>query len=340
MQFDRGYLSPYFVTEPEKMVCTLEDCHILIHDKKISNMKDLISILESVAQSGQPLLLIAEDVEGEALATLVLNKLRGTLHCCAVKAPGFGDRRKEMVEDISVLTGGRVISEETGYKIENVVIGDLGFAKRVTIDKENTTIVGGRGDKKELELRIKQIRKQIENATSDYDREKLQERLAKLVGGVAVIKVGAATETEMKERKARVEDALAATRSAVEEGVVPGGGVALIRAIPAIAKMDIPADEMIGAATVAKALEEPARMIADNAGMEGPVVVEKIKAKKGAWGYNAAKNDYEDLSAAGIIDPAKVTRCALQNAASVAALVLTTEAVVTEKPEKEEEERS
>jgi chaperonin GroEL len=254
MQFDRGYLSPYFVTEPEKMTCTLEDCVILIHDKKISGMKDMIGMLESVAQSGRPLLLIAEDVEGEALATLVLNKLRGTLHCCAVKAPGFGDRRKEMLEDISVLTGGHVISEETGYKLENVTLEDLGSARRVTIDKENTTIVGGQGEKKALEMRIKQIRKQIENATSDYDREKLQERLAKLVGGVAVIKVGAATETEMKERKARVEDALAATRSAVEEGVVPGGGVALIRAIPAVGKMALPADQMIGAATVVKAL--------------------------------------------------------------------------------------
>jgi chaperonin GroEL len=338
MQFDRGYLSPYFVTEPEKMTCTLEDCVILIHDKKISGMKDMIGMLESVAQSGRPLLLIAEDVEGEALATLVLNKLRGTLHCCAVKAPGFGDRRKEMLEDISVLTGGHVISEETGYKLENVTLEDLGSARRVTIDKENTTIVGGQGEKKALEMRIKQIRKQIENATSDYDREKLQERLAKLVGGVAVIKVGAATETEMKERKARVEDALAATRSAVEEGVVPGGGVALIRAIPAVGKMALPADQMIGAATVVKALEDPARMIADNAGAEGWVVVEKIKAKRGGWGYNAATGVYEDLALAGILDPAKVVRCALQNAASVAALVLTTEAVVTEKPEKEDDE--
>ena len=340
MQFDRGYLSPYFITEAEKMECVLEDCRILIHDKKISGLKDMIGFLEIVAQSGSPLLLIAEDVEGEALATLVLNKLRGTLHCCAVKAPGFGDRRKEMLEDIAVLTGGRVISEETGYKLENVVLSDLGSAARVKVDKDNTTIVGGKGDKKDLGLRIKQIRKQIENATSDYDREKLQERLAKLVGGVAVIKVGAATETEMKEKKARVEDALAATRSAVEEGIVPGGGVALLRAIPAIAKMKLPSDEMIGAQTVAKALEEPARMIAENAGAEGWVVVEKLKMMKGARGFNAARNEYEDLEAAGIMDPAKVARCALQNAASVAALFLTTEAVVTEKPERPEAEES
>ncbi len=337
MLFDRGYLSPYFITDPQKMECVLEDCFILIHDKKISVMKDLIPVLEAIAQTGSPLLIIAEDVDGEALATLVVNKLRGTLHCCAVKAPGFGDRRAAMLEDISVLTGGRLMSEDLGFKLENTVLGDLGRARRVKVDKENTTLVGGRGDKKELELRIKQLRKQIEGATSDYDREKLQERLAKLVGGVAVIRVGAATETEMKERKARVEDALAATRSAVEEGVVPGGGVALLRTIPLVEKMSIPADERVGASVVAKALAEPARLIADNAGLEGSVVVEKIKAKKGAWGLNAAKNIYEDLSAAGIIDPAKVARCALQNAASVAALILTTEAVVTEKPEEEEE---
>jgi chaperonin GroEL len=338
MQFDRGYLSPYFITEPEKLQCVLEDCLILIHDKKIGGMKDLIGILENVAQSGQPLLVIAEDVEGEALATLVLNKLRGTLHGCAVKAPGFGDRRKEMLEDISILTGGKLISEDLGYKLENIVLGDLGRAKRVVIDKDNTTIVGGGGDKKELGLRIKQIRKQIENATSDYDREKLQERLAKLVGGVAVIKVGAPTETEMKERKARVEDALAATRSAVEEGVVPGGGVALLRALPALAKIVLPADQKVGVQTVAKALEEPARMIAENAGAEGSVVVQKVKTGKGPWGYNAAKGIYEDLAAAGIIDPAKVTRCALQNAASVAVLVITTHAVITDKPEKEDDQ--
>jgi chaperonin GroEL len=337
MQFDRGYLSPYFVTDQEKMECVLEDCQILIHDKKIGGMKDILQILETTAQTGNPLLIIAEDVEGEALATLVVNKLRGTLHCCAVKAPGFGDRRKEMLEDISVLTGGRLISEEMGFKLENTVIGDLGTARLVKVDKENTTLIGGRGDKKELALRIKQIRKQIEAATSDYDREKLQERLAKLVGGVAVIKVGAATETEMKERKARVEDALAATRAAVEEGVVPGGGVALIRAIPAVEKMVLPADEAVGAALVARSLSEPARLIANNAGVEGSVVVEKIKTKKGAWGFNAAKNEYEDLVLAGVIDPAKVTRSALQNAASVAALLLTTEAVITEKPEPEEE---
>jgi chaperonin GroEL len=338
MQFDRGYLSPYFMTDPEKMVCELEDCYILIHDKKISGMKDLVGVLENVVQAGNPLLIIAEDVEGEALATLVLNKLRGTLHCCAVKAPGFGDRRTAMLEDVSVLTGGRVISEDVGFKLENAVLSDLGRARRVKIDKENTTIVGGRGEKKELELRIKQIRKQIEAATSDYDKENLQERLAKLVGGVAVIKVGAATETEMKERKARVENALTATRSAVEEGVVPGGGVALLRAIPAIEKMAIPADERVGASIVVRALEEPARLIADNAGAEGSVVVEKIKAKKGAWGFNAAKNEYMDLAAAGIVDPAKVARCALQNAASVAVLFLITEAVVTEKPENEDEQ--
>jgi chaperonin GroEL len=338
MQFDRGYLSPYFITEPEKMECVLEDCLIVIHDKKIGGMKDLISILEGVAQSGSPLLLIAEDIEGEALATLVLNKMRGTLHCCGVKAPGFGDRRKETLEDISVLTGGKLISEEMGYKLENTVLGDLGRAKRVVVDKESTTIVGGAGGKKELEQRIKQIRKQVENATSDYDREKLQERLAKLVGGVAVIRVGAPTETEMKERKARVEDALAATRAAVDEGVVPGGGVALIRAIPAVAKMVLPADEKIGAEIVVKALVEPARLIAENAGAEGFVIVEKIKAKKGGWGYNAARGTFEDLAAAGIVDPAKVTRSALQNAASVAALILTTHAVVTDKPPKEEEE--
>jgi len=340
MQFDRGYLSPYFVTDPAKMECVLEDCLILIHDKKVGGMKDMIGILESVAQTGSPLLLIAEDVEGEALATLVLNKLRGTLHCCAVKAPGFGDRRKETLEDIGVLTGGRLISEDAGYRLENVVLGDLGKAKRVVVDKENTTIIGGAGQTKELQLRIKQIRKQVENATSDYDREKLQERLAKLVGGVAVIRVGAPTETEMKERKARVDDALAATRSAVEEGVVPGGGVALIRAIPVVEKLVLPADEKVGASTLAKALVEPARLIAENAGAEGYVVVEKIKARKGGWGYNAARGTFEDLGAAGIVDPAKVTRSALQNAASVAVLILTTHAVIADKPEKEEEEQN
>jgi chaperonin GroEL len=337
MQFDRGYISPYFVTDPGKMECVLENCLILIHDKKVGAMKDLVHILEKIAQTGTPLLIVAEDVEGEALATLVLNKLKGTLQCCAVKAPGFGDRRKAMLEDIAILTGGRVISEEAGFKLENVVVGDLGSARRITIDKDNTTLVGGKGKKQDLESRIAQLRKQIEKSTSDYDREKLQERLAKLVGGVAVIKIGAATETEMKERKGRVEDALAATRSAVEEGVVPGGGVALLRSIAAIEKMSVPADEMTGARVIARALEEPARMIATNAGAEGSVGVEEIKAKKGAFGFNAATNQYEDLVAAGILDPAKVTRSALQNAASVASLMLITEAIVTEKPEEEEE---
>jgi chaperonin GroEL len=336
MQFDRGYLSPYFVTDPGKMECVLDDCNILIHDKKISVMKDLVQILEKSAQTGRPLLILAEDVDGEALATLVVNKIKGTLACCAVKAPGFGDKRTAMLEDISILTGGRVISEETGFKLENVVLGDLGTARVVKVDKENTTIVGGKGKKADIELRIKQIRAQIDGATSDYDKEKLQERLAKLVGGVAVIRVGAATETEMKERKARVEDALAATRSAVEEGVVPGGGVAFLRAIAAVERMDLPPDEKTGAGVIARALEEPAGMIATNAGFEGSVVVEKIKEKTGAWGFNAAKSKYEDLEAAGIIDPAKVARSALQNSASVASLMLITKAIITEKPEEEE----
>jgi chaperonin GroEL len=338
MQFDRGYLSPYFVTDAESLKVILEDCMILIHDKKISVMKDMVQILEKSAQAGRPILIVAEDVEGEALATLVLNKLRGTLQCCAVKAPGFGDRRKAMLEDIAVLTGGRLISEEAGFKLENVVLGDLGTAHRVEIDKDNTTIVGGKGKTQEIKQRIAQIRKQIETSTSDYDKEKLQERLAKLVGGVAVIRVGAATETEMKERKARVDDALAATRSAVEEGVVPGGGVALLRAGAALKKLRLSGEEKVGVDIVARALEEPARMIAENAGLEGSVVVERIKAEKGAMGFNAAKNQYEDLVAAGILDPAKVTRTALQNAASVAGLVLTTESIVVEKPEEEEEE--
>ncbi len=336
MQFDRGYLSPYFVTDPGKMECVLEDCYVLIHDKKISAMKDLVQILEKVAQTGRPLLIIAEDVEGEGLATLVLNKLKGTLACCAVKAPGFGDRRKAMLEDIAVLTGGRVISEDAGFKLENVIIGDLGTARRIRVDKDDTTIVGGKGKRADIELRIGQLRKQIESATSDYDREKLQERLAKLVGGVAVIRVGAATETAMKERKSRVEDALAATRSAVEEGIVPGGGVALIRSIPAVEKMSLVGDEAAGARVIARALEEPARMIATNAGAEGSVVVQMIKQKKGGWGFNAATGVYEDLAASGIVDPAKVARTALQNASSVAALMLITEAIITEKPEEEE----
>jgi chaperonin GroEL len=337
MQFDRGYLSPYFVTNPEKMECVLEDCLILIHDKKISAMQDLVHILEKVAQTGRPLLVVAEDVDGEALATLVLNKLKGTLPCCAVKAPGFGDRRKDMLADMGILTGGRVISEDTGFKLENVVLGDLGSAGTVRVDKDNTTIVGGRGKAADIKSRVGQLRKQIESATSDYDREKLQERLARLVGGVAVIKVGAPTETEMKERKARVEDALSATRSAVEEGVVPGGGVTLIRAIPAVQAMKLVGDEKIGASIVAKALEEPARMIAVNAGMEGSVVTEHIKGAEGAWGFNAQKREYEDLVKGGVIDPAKVTRFALQNAVSVASLMLISEAIVTEKPEPKEE---
>jgi chaperonin GroEL len=338
MQFDRGYLSPYFVTDADTLKCVLEDCFILIHDKKISIMKDLVQILEKTAQAGKPILIIAEDIEGEALATLVLNKLRGTIQCCAVKAPGFGDRRKAMLEDLGILTGGRVISEETGFKLENVVIGDLGTARKIEIDKENTTIVGGKGKAADIKQRIGQIRKQIEAATSDYDKEKLQERLAKLVGGVAVIKVGAATETEMKERKARVDDALAATRSAVEEGVVPGGGVALLRAEATLKKLKLSHEEKVGADIVLRALEEPTRRIAENAGFEGSVVVERVKAEKGPVGFNAAKNDYEDMVKAGIIDPAKVTRTALQNAVSVAALILTTESIVVEKPEDEEDE--
>ena len=338
MQFDRGYLSPYFVTNPEKMECVLEDCQILIHDKKISVMKDLVQILEKVAQTGRPLLILAEDVEGEALATLVINKLKGTLQCCAVKAPGFGDRRKAMLEDIATLTGGRVISEDAGFKLENVVLGDLGTARTVKVDKDDTTIIGGKGKAADIKLRVSQLRKQIEASTSDYDREKLQERLARLVGGVAVIKVGAATETEMKERKARVEDALSATRAAVEEGVVAGGGVALIRAIPAVNALKLPGDDKIGGDIVAKALTEPARMIAVNSGFEGAVVVEHIKTGKGAWGFNAQTRVYEDLSKAGIIDPAKVTRSGIQNAASVASLILITEAIITEKPEEEDED--
>jgi len=336
MQFDRGYLSPYFVTDAERMECALEDPYILVHDKKVSSMKDLLPILEKIAQVGRPLLLIAEDVEGEALATLVVNKLRGTLQCAAVKAPGFGDRRKAMLEDIAVLTNGRVISEEVGFKLENVTITDLGHAKRVTIDKDNTTIVEGAGKKTEIQGRVGQIRKQIEDSTSDYDREKLQERLAKLAGGVAVINVGAATETEMKEKKARVEDALAATRSAVEEGIVPGGGVALLRAISSVAKLELEGEESIGRNIVARALEEPLRTIASNAGAEGSIVVEQVKKMKGAMGYNAATNEYEDLVKAGIVDPTKVARTALQNAASIAGLLLTTEAIVTEKPEEDD----
>jgi len=337
MQFDRGYLSPYFVTDPEKMTCTLSEPYLLIHEKKISSMKDLVPILEQIAKMAKPLLIVAEDVEGEALATLVVNKLRGTLMCAAVKAPGFGDRRKAMLEDIAILTGGRVISEDLGVKLENVTLNDLGTAKTISIDKDNTTIVDGGGSRSDLEGRVKQIRVQIEETTSDYDREKLQERLAKLIGGVAVINVGAATEIEMKEKKARVEDALNATRAAVEEGIVPGGGVAFVRALPALAKLKLKGEEQSGVNLVMRALEEPIRQIVNNSGAEGSVVVEHVKAEKGAFGYNAEKGEYEDLMKAGIIDPTKVTRFALQNAASVSSLLLTTEAMVAEKPKEKEE---
>jgi chaperonin GroEL len=333
MQFDRGYLSPYFATDPEKMECRLEDAYLLIHEKKISAMKDLLPILESIAKTGKPLILIAEDIEGEALATLVVNKIRGTLHCVAVKAPGFGDRRKAMLEDIAILTGGRVIAEELGIKLESVTLNDLGRAKRIVVDKDNTTIVDGSGKKADIEGRIKQIRAQIEETTSDYDREKLQERLAKLVGGVAVIRVGAATEVEMKEKKARVEDALHATRAAVEEGIVPGGGVALIRAATALDKLSVSDEERVGLNIVRRAMEDPCRWIANNAGWEGSIVLDKIKNNKGAFGFNAASEEFEDLMKAGIVDPTKVVRSALQNAASVAGLLLTTEAMVAEKPE-------
>jgi chaperonin GroEL len=334
MQFDRGYLSPYFVTDPEKMEAVLEDSYILIHDKKISAMKELLPLLEKVAQSGRPMLVIAEDVEGEALATLVVNKLRGTLKVVAVKAPGFGDRRKEMLRDIAVLTGGQVISEEVGLKLENVTLADLGRAKRVVIDKDDTTIVDGKGKPEAIQGRLAEIKAAIEKSTSDYDREKLQERLAKLSGGVAIINVGAATETEMKEKKARVEDALHATRAAVEEGVVPGGGVALIRAQSALDKIKGTEDEKVGVEIVRRALEEPIRMIAQNAGAEGSIVVARVKESKDKnFGYNAATDNYEDLVKAGVIDPTKVTRTALQNAASIAGLLLTTECVLVEKKE-------
>jgi chaperonin GroEL len=335
MQFDRGYLSPYFITDPDRMECVLEEPYILIHEKKISNMKDLLPLLEQIARSGKPLLVVAEEVEGEALATLVVNKLRGTLNACAVKAPGFGDRRKAMLEDIAILTGGKAIMEETGIKLEGVRLDDLGRAKRVTVDKDNTTIVDGAGQQKAIEGRIKQLRTQIEETTSDYDREKLQERLAKLAGGVAVIKVGAATETEMKEKKARVEDALHATRAAVEEGIVPGGGVALLRAAAALSNVKAEGDEKIGVDIVRRACEEPVRQIAGNAGYEGAIVIEKIRASKdGNFGFNAATSEYEDLVKSGVIDPTKVTRSALQNAASISALMLTTEAMICEIPEK------
>ena len=335
MQFDRGYLSPYFVTDPERMEVALEDPYILIHEKKISNMKDLLPLLEQIARAGRPLLIIAEEVEGEALATLVVNKLRGTLNACAVKAPGFGDRRKAMLEDIAILTGGKAIFEETGIKLEGVKLDDLGKAKRVTVDKDNTTIIDGAGVSKAIEGRIKQLRTQIDETTSDYDREKLQERLAKLAGGVAVIKVGAATETEMKEKKARVEDALHATRAAVEEGIVPGGGVALLRAATALKKLKLPGDEQIGVDIIRRACEEPIRQIVQNSGEEGAIVMGKIRENDNPhFGYNAQTDVYEDLVKSGVIDPAKVTRSALQNAASIAGLMLTTEAMVCEIPEK------
>lgn len=335
MQFDRGYLSPYFVTDPERMEVSLDEPYILIHEKKISNMRDMLPLLEQVAKMGRPLLIVAEDVEGEALATLVVNKLRGTLTACAVKAPGFGDRRKAMLEDIAILTGGQVISEDLGLKLENVSLNDLGRCKRVTVDKDNTTIVDGAGAKEKIEGRVRQIRTQIEETTSDYDREKLQERLAKLVGGVAVINVGAATETEMKEKKARVEDALNATRAAVEEGIVPGGGVAYLRCLDAVTSLDLDGDQKTGAKIVLRALEEPIRQIAANAGHDGSIVVDKVKSKEGAYGFNAQNETYEDLVENGVIDPTKVTRLALQNAASVASLMLTTEVMVAEKPKEE-----
>jgi chaperonin GroEL len=336
MQFDRGYSSPYFVTNPEKMEVALDEPSILIHEKKIAVLRDLLPLLEKIAQTGKPLLIIAEDVEGEALATLVVNKLRGTLKCAAVKAPGYGDRRKAMLEDIAILTSGKLLSEDLGIKLENITMEDLGRAKRVVIDKENTTIVEGAGRAQDIEGRVKQIRTQIEETTSDYDREKLQERLAKLVGGVAVIRVGAATETEMKEKKARVEDALNATRAAVEEGVIPGGGVGFVRCISAVAGLTLDGDEAVGATIVRRALEEPIRQLAYNAGAEGSIVVQQVKEGVGAYGYNVATDTYEDLMAAGVVDPTKVARSALQNAASIAALMLTTEALISELPEKKE----
>ena len=333
MQFDRGYLSPYFVTDPTRMEAILENCLILIHEKKLSSMKEMLPLLEQVAKSGKPLLIVAEDVEGEALATLVVNKLRGTLACCAVKAPGFGDRRKAMLEDIATLTGGNAITEDLGVKLENLKLEDLGKAKKVVVDKDNTTIVEGGGKTGAIEGRIKQLRMQIEETTSDYDKEKLQERLAKLAGGVAIVKVGAATETGMKEKKARVEDALNATRAAVEEGIVPGGGVALLRASKGLDSLNLSGDEATGADIVRRALEEPIRQIVQNAGLEGSVVVEKVKAGKAAYGFDAESNQYVDMIHAGIIDPTKVERIALQNAASIASLLLTTEAVITDMPE-------
>jgi chaperonin GroEL len=338
MQFDRGYISPYFITDPERMECVLEDAFILIHEKKISSMKDLLPILEQTAKMGKPLLILAEEVEGEALATLVVNKLRGTIQVCAVKAPGFGERRKAMLEDIAVLTGGTMISEDLGIKLESIKISDLGRAKKINVDKENTTIVEGAGDSQKIQGRVKQIKTQIDETTSDYDREKLQERLAKLVGGVAVINVGAATETEMKEKKARVEDALNATRAAVEEGIIPGGGVALLRSLPALKGLKLEGDRQIGVEIVRRSLEEPIRQIVNNCGIEGSVVVEKVKhAKESNFGFDADKEEYVDMMKAGIIDPTKVTRYALQNASSVAALMLTTSVMVTDIPEEKPE---
>jgi chaperonin GroEL len=337
MRFDRGYLSPYFVTDPERMECVYEDAYLLIHEKKISGMKDLLPVMEEVAKTGKPFLIISEDIEGEALATLVVNKLRGTLKCVAVKAPGFGDRRKAMLEDIGIVTDGRMIAEELGIKLENVTLKDLGRAKKVIVDKDNTTIVEGAGKKLAIEGRIAQIRMQIDETTSDYDREKLQERLAKLAGGVAVVKVGAATEIEMKEKKARVEDALHATRAAVEEGIVPGGGVALIRASAALKNLRVSEDEKVGVQIVQRALEEPLRWIARNAGADGSVVLDKVKNGKGAFGFNAATEEFEDLMKAGVVDPTKVVRVALENAASVAGLLITTEAMIAEKPQKNKE---
>jgi chaperonin GroEL len=335
MQFDQGYLSPYFVTDAERMECVLEEPYILIYEKKISAVKDIIPLLEKTAQQGKPLLIISEEVEGEALATLVVNKIRGTLNVCAVKAPGYGDRRKAMLEDIAVLTGGRAIAEDLGIKLENVQMSDLGKAKRIKVDKENTTIIEGAGKTSDIKGRIEQIKKEIDKTDSDYDREKLQERLAKLSGGVAVVNVGAATETEMKEKKARVEDALHATRAAVEEGIVPGGGVALLRTIPRVEALKLEGDEKIGVDIVRRALEEPIRQIAQNAGVEGVVVAQKVKDEKGAFGYNAETGEYTDLIKAGVIDPVKVVRLAIQNSSSIAGLMLTTEAVVCELPEKE-----
>ena len=340
MQFDRGYLSPYFVTDPERMEAVLSDASILIHEKKISGMQELLPLLEQVAKVGKPLLIIAEEVDGEALATLVVNKLRGTLHVCAVKAPGFGDRRKEMLRDLAVLTGGQAVSEELGIKLESLTLKDLGRAKTITIDKDTTTIVEGAGKKADIEARIKQLRTQVEETTSDYDKEKLQERLAKLAGGVAVIKVGAATETEMKERKDRVDDALHATRAAVEEGIVPGGGVALLRTLPALEKLALPGDQQYGVNIIRRALEEPLRQIAENGGSEGAVVVNRVREGAGAFGFNVATGQYEDLVKSGVIDPTKVVRVALQNAASVAALMLTTEAMIAEYVKVKPSERS